>query len=580
MQTTLQETLKRLLTAIEQVAGGARAYSLLRAGRFAQLCDADRNVLHSIPSNAIDEITSPTLASAAAEHLRSLPDHVNASDLILWPITGNPGHTLGLFCIAATDLPEPAKPAIESIARTLGVLVDSLDCTSLYATRSLHDALTHLPNRAMFIERLTDELAVAQRTNNHVGAFTIDLDGFTEINNTHGRAFGDRVLQRIAARLHHAVRRSDLLARLSEDEFGLMAVQLNDQPEGAHVASRLLKVINQPMEVDGISLTLSASVGIAVYPCDGIDAETLLGNSHAAMHRAKIRGSNQFEYFTPQMNADAMERLELESRLRLAVEKNQLTLHYQPIVDRDGKITSVEALVRWYHPEQGLISPAKFIPIAEQTGLIVPIGTWVLKQAAQQAAQWAIERLPIRVNVNVSTLQFSKSDFVDIVNDAIQRSNLDPSLLELELTESVFIIDEGEIARKLAWLRESGVRIAIDDFGAGYSNLSRLHNLPIDTLKIDKAFVNEITRHDSVTPLHHRTAVLRAMATLGNSLGLRLVAEGVESDDQVTFLKRVGYEAMQGFFFSKPVPAEEIPELARKMGLAKRVKRVALSAAA
>jgi len=579
MQSTLHETLSRLLTAMERVVG-ARAYVLLRAGRFAQLCDASQAVLHSIPSNAIDAVTAPTLASTSAEHLKGLSERVNACDLTLWPIPGASGQTLGLFCISAINLPESVKPVIESIAQTLGVLIDSLDCASLHAMRSLHDPLTHLPNRAMFMERLTDELAAAHRTNNRVGALTIDIDGFTEINDTHGRAFGDRVLQRIAARLHHAVRRSDLLARLNDDKFGLMAVQLNDQPEGAHVASRLLKVINQPMEVDGIPLTLSASVGIGVFPCDGIDAEALLNSSHAAMHRAKIRGANQFEYFTPQMNAEAMERLELESRLRLAVDRNQLLLHYQPIVDRDGKMTGVEALVRWQHPDHGLISPAKFIPIAEQTGLIVPIGTWVLKQAAQQAAIWALAGTPLRVNVNVSTLQFGKSDFVAIVHDALQRSELDPSLLELELTESVFIIDEGEIARKLALLRESGIRIAIDDFGAGYSNLSRLHNLPIDTLKIDRAFVSEITAKNSPTPLHHRTAVLRAMATLGNSLGLRLVAEGVESEDEVTFLKRVGYEAMQGYFFAKPMPADQIPAIMQKLGLAKPTRRLPLGAAA
>ncbi len=579
MQTSLQETIHKLLLAAEQTAG-AHAGAIIRDGRFASLLTRDRTVPHLLPSNAIDSICAPMRSHDASEHFNQLSEHFENAPITLWPVQSRMGHTIAVLCIATNALNETVYPVVDSIAHTLGVLIDTLDCAAQHATRSLHDPLTHLPNQAMFFERLRDELAVAQRTNNRVGMLTIDLDGFAEINAQHGRDFGDRVLQRVAARLHHAVRRSDLLARLGDDEFALMAVQLNDQPQGAHVASRMLKVINQPMEVDGVPLTLSASVGIAVYPCDGIESETLKTNSHAAMHRAKIRGQNQFEYFTPQMNAEAMERLELESHLRVAIDKNQLLLHYQPIVDRDGKVTGVEALVRWQHPEHGLISPAKFIPIAEQTGLIVPIGTWVLKQATHQAAQWTLQGLPMRINVNVSTLQFFKDDFSDIVSDALERSGLGAQQLELELTESVFIMNETEIAKKLAALRKTGVRIAIDDFGAGYSNLSRLHNLPIDTLKIDRAFVSEITVKDSATPLHHRTAVLRAMATLGNSLGLTLVAEGVESEDEMKFLKRVGYEAMQGYYFAKPQPADRVAETVRAIGLAAATKRLPLRAAA
>jgi diguanylate cyclase (GGDEF)-like protein len=498
----------------------------------------------------------------------------------LYPARDHNGATIAILAIRPTLIEPATQLVIDSVLSTLAVLTDTLEVASQHASRSLHDSLTHLPNRAMFVERLHDELISAERTEAKVGMLTIDLDGFSEINAVHGRAFGDRVLQRVAARLHHAVRRTDLLARLGEDEFGLMAVQMSDQPEGAHVATRLLKTLSQPMELDGVVLNVSASVGIAVCPADGTTADALLANSLSAMHRAKIRGPNQFEYFTPQMNANAMERLDLEARLRVAIDRNQMCLNYQPIVDRHGHVTGVEALLRWTHPEHGPISPAKFVPVAEQTGMIVPIGTWVLRQAVQQAAQWALAGTPLRVNVNVSTLQFTKPDFVEIVFDAIRRCELDPSLLELELTESVFIDSEQEMASKLTTLRAAGVHIAIDDFGAGYSNLSRLHNLPIDTLKIDRAFVNEINVKDATTPLHHRTAVLRAMATLGNSLGLKLVAEGVETEDQVRFLKRIGYEAMQGYYFARPQPADEVMITALALGLAKPTTRLVLHQAA
>lgn len=576
MHTTLQSALQRLLVTLEQTTGG-RACAIVRTGRFATVFEAQPTPQLTVPGSALDAVPTPRRASDQQDHLSALLPRLGFDDALLLPVLNDAGMTLAVLLLTSCDA---ASPIIESVVQTLGVLIETLDLASAQSSRSLHDPLTHLPNRAMFVERLSDELVSAQRTSNRVGAFILDLDGFTQINEQHGRDFGDRVLQRVAARLHHAVRRSDLLARLSEDEFGLLAVALNDQPQGAHVAHRLLKVVNQPMEVDGVSVTLSASVGIAVFPSDGADAEALLASSQTAMHRAKMRGPNQFEYFTPQMNAEAMERLDLESRLRLAIERNQLLLHYQPIVDRDKRVTGVEALVRWKHPEQGLISPAKFIPIAEQTGLIVPIGTWVLQQACQQAAQWELEGKPLKVNVNVSTLQFTKDDFVGIVFDAITRSNLDPRLLELELTESVLITDQGEMAQKLATLRNAGVTIAIDDFGAGYSSLSRLHSLPIDTLKIDRAFIREITDKDAATPLHHRTAVLRAMATLGNSLGLRLVAEGVECEDQASFLRRIGYEAMQGYLYAKPMPADGIDAVLQTLGLAKRRKPLPASAAA
>ncbi|HEY0009976.1 MAG TPA: EAL domain-containing protein [Tepidisphaeraceae bacterium] len=566
MQSSLNNALHRLLSVIDGIGHGP-AKAVIRTGRFACLSDGHTSLDDAFPASAVEIVDNVVLASAAPLALQDLPSMMSEPDIQLWPVKGASQQTLALLCVPIRSVSKTAAGVIASAAETLGVLIETLDTAAAQSARALHDPLTHLPNRAMFTERMLEELAVAQRAGSRVGVLTVDLDGFSALNKQHGQEFGDRLLQRIAARLHHAVRRTDLLARLNEDEFGLLYCGLGDQLEGAHVANRLLRVINQPLELDGVTITPTASVGIGVFPHDGSDVEALMHHSNVAMHRAKIRGLNQFEYFTPQMNADAMERLELEGRLRLAVARNEMRLHFQPIVDMQHRITAVEALVRWQHPEQGLVSPAKFIPIAEQTGLIVPIGTWVLRQSCEQAAAWAAQGHTLRMNVNVSTLQICKDDFVPLVLTTLRETGLEPSLLELELTEGAFANDDCDVATKLHQLRAAGVRVAIDDFGAGHSSLARVHSLPVDTIKIDRAFINQISNKDRSTPLQRRTAVLRAMATLGQSLRIRLVAEGVEDQTQARFLKRAGYNALQGFLFSKPVTADLIVGLVEASGV-------------
>lgn len=578
MFTTLYRATSPLLNTLGSIwAEGVTPRLLTRRGRHTCLVDGQHNSARplTLRSRVLDEVAPNDLVRVASPDqlppgLQELASIVDASPLTICPVLSNAGQTIGLLLLShAPDAPagESALAVVRGLAQTLGVVLQTLDTTGTQTVDVPHDPLTHLPTRALFADRLADEIGGALRSNGRIGLLTIDLDGFAGINNQHGRPVGDRVLQKIAARLHHAVRRSDFLARIGDDEFGLITPTLNEPFGGAHVAQRLLRVINQPLEVEGMSILPSASIGIAVTPHDGVDVQELLLNSQSAMHRAKMRGANQFEYFTPQMNADAMERLGLESRLRLAIDKQELLLHYQPVVDAEKRVRGVEALVRWQTSE-GLISPAKFIPIAEQTGLIVPIGTWVLKMACAQAAAWAQAGVMLPVNVNVSTLQFAKDDFVDLVLSTLQETNLPPTLLVLEVTESVLGHNSAEIARKLNTLREAGVAVAIDDFGAGYSSLSRVHALPIDTLKVDREFVSAITEKDNEAPLHHRTAVLRAIATLAHSLGLKLVAEGVENESQARFLRRIGYDGMQGYLFSKPVPADQILPLVNDLGLA------------
>jgi diguanylate cyclase (GGDEF)-like protein len=581
MEQTLQTTVGRLVGALETATGG-RCHAIVRSGRFACVSNGLTAVAAQIPANALDTLAGPTLASTASIVFTRLAGELDETDFLIWPVAGADGTNVAAFCLPVTAGSDALRGVLESMAQTLAVLIDTLEIAAQQSARTLHDPLTHLPGRGLFVERLTDELAATGGGGGgRIGVLLIDLDDFAAINANQGKDFGDRVLQRVASRLHHAVRRNDFLARTGEDEFALMAVALGEQPGGAHVAQRLLKVVNQPMEFDGVSVTLSASIGIAVCPHDGSTTEPLMQSATIAMHRAKMRGANQFEFCTPQMNADAMERLELEGRLPLALDKRQFSLAYQPILDKDAHVNSVEALLRWQHPERGPISPAKFIPIAEQTGLIVPIGTWVQRSACQQAAEWNLAGRGVPVNVNVSAVQFAADDFERIVEAALADTALPPHLLELELTESAISADDTELAAKLTRLRGLGLRIAIDDFGAGYSNLSRLHNFPIDTIKIDRAFISEISERDAATPLHHRTAVLRAMATLGHSLGLKLVAEGVETEGQAAYLRRIGYDALQGFLFAKPMPAAAVEVFIAEAGIAKfRRPKAAFSEAA
>ena len=440
----------------------------------------------------------------------------------------------------------------------------------------LHDSLTHLPGAQLFRQRLDECVRGARRAGHPLAVLSIDLDDFAALNARHGPAFGDAVLRQVATRLYHTVRRSDVLARTGADEFGLVATVLNDRPGGAHVASRVLEALRRPMTIAGQPVILSASVGVAIYPHDGQDGASLLSGSVTALQRAKVGGQNRFEYLSPQLHSDAVKRLSIEHDLRHALERQQFELHYQPLVDAHGRVISAEALLRWRHPQRGLVPPGVFIPVAEQTGLIAPIGAWVVRETVRQAAFWRAGGLEVRVACNVSPVQFAVGDFYAVVKDALAGSGLPPTLLELEVTEGLLMNDSVAVAQKLACLRGEGVRVAVDDFGAGYSSLSRLHHLPIDTLKVDRTFTSEVRSGrqacgrnvDCRTSLRQRTAVVRSVVALAQNLGLHLVAEGVENDQQFRFLRRIGYDALQGFLFSRPVPADEFPAVVTRLGLA------------
>jgi diguanylate cyclase (GGDEF)-like protein/PAS domain S-box-containing protein len=420
------------------------------------------------------------------------------------------------------------------------------------AFQANHDVLTGLPNRRLLEDRVRQAIAYARRNGSSFGLFYIDLDSFKVVNDSLGHLTGDLLLQEAARRLRSAVRESDTLARSGGDEFVLVATDLHGPRSAEMVAEKLRQALVDPFEISGHELFATASIGISMYPRDGNDTQSLQRNADSAMYAAKRAGKNATRFFTPEMSAVAMERLRLESRLRRALENRELSLVYQPQFHASKhSLAGFEALLRW-NPASGAIPPAKFIPVAEETGLIVPIGTWVLHEACRQILGWSVkDRKPVRLAVNVSEAQFSRSDFVKTVRQCLQDYQVDPRLLELELTESMIMRDFEKTAAKMSQLQDLGVSIAIDDFGTGYSSMSYLQRLPIDALKIDRSFLKGIDRERRAVPL------LRALVALGRSLKMRVVVEGIETPRQLEIVRELGCDEVQGFLLGVPSPVAD-----------------------
>ncbi len=415
-----------------------------------------------------------------------------------------------------------------------------------------YDALTNLPNRSLFLERLRQALRVADRTGRLVTLMFIDLDHFKWVNDTRGHSIGDRLLEEASRRIMGVLRRSDTVARLGGDEFTVVLPDTRAIGEVEPIVLKILSELARPIVVDGHETFITASVGVTIYPTDGREIEDLLKHADAAMYRAKESGRNTFRFFTPEMNAEAVERMTLESELRRALERDELRLHYQPIVDlRTGQVTGAEALLRWEHPLRGFVPPDRFIPLAEETGLIAPIGEWVLRTACHQAAMWhAPDRPPLSVSVNLSTRECRHGDYAAIVRRVLDDTRLPPKLLTLEITESLIMENLDHVVALLHELRDMGVRLAIDDFGTGYSSLGYLRTFPIDALKIDRSFVRDVAtiRDDAV--------LVEAILAMARSLRIHVVGEGVESFEQLEFLRAKGCHLAQGYYFSEPLSAD------------------------
>jgi diguanylate cyclase len=414
-----------------------------------------------------------------------------------------------------------------------------------------HDALTGLPNRLLLADRLEQAIAHAERHQSGFAVLVVDLDRFKAINDSLGHLAGDSLLKEIARRLAGSLRKADTLARLGGDEFVLIVNEISSTQTLETIGSRLLHDIAAPMKVSGMELHSTASIGIAQFPSDGTDAQTLLMHADAAMYHAKKTGRSAYQFFAPAMSEFAKERFELESGLRRALTQRELILYYQPKVDvRGGMIDSVEALLRWQHPTRGIMAPADFIPLAEESGLILPIGEWVLREACRQGREWQDAGMhPLRIAVNVSAQQFRNKNLVGIVRAALDAARLEPRFLELELTESAVMQDAEASIEILRHLSQLGVRISVDDFGTGYSSLSYLRRLPLDKLKIDRSFIRELaTSRDDAE-------IVRAIVSLAHNLRLKVIAEGVESPDQLDFLRELGCDQYQGYHHSRPLPA-------------------------
>ncbi len=415
-----------------------------------------------------------------------------------------------------------------------------------------HDALTGLPNRLLLLERLSQTLAYAQRHVRTVAVLYLDLDRFKVINDTLGHGVGDEVLKAVAERLARAVRASDTVARPGGDEFIIVLSDVADERDVRTVAEKIVHIFENPFIVGDNEFFISTSLGISVYPQDGTDVDTLIKNADAAMYQAKDRGRNTINFYTAELHESTLRKLSLESDMRRAIERGEFAIHYQPIVAvSSGAITGFEALLRWHHPVRGMIQPDDFIPLAEETGLIVPIGDWVLRAACAQQKTW--ERLDCRsgrVTVNISARQFQQRDLVQTIRRCVDAYGIEPGTLELELTESLVMRDVEGSMRSLLQLREMGVGVSIDDFGTGYSSLSYLKNFPVSSLKIDRSFIDELT----MDPFDD--AISLAIITLAKSLHMRVIAEGVETQAQLLRLRRLGCDEAQGLYFSRPVTAD------------------------
>jgi diguanylate cyclase (GGDEF)-like protein/PAS domain S-box-containing protein len=417
-----------------------------------------------------------------------------------------------------------------------------------------HDSLTDLPNRLLLNDRLEQAIAMAARLHDKLAVLFLDLDGFKHINDSLGHPIGDKLLQSVATRLRDCVRAPDTISRQGGDEFVVLLQGVKTAEDSIVATNRILKAVAIPHFIDHRELHVTTSIGVSLYPGDGRDAETLIKNADTAMYQAKESGRHGYKFFRPEMNVRAVERQSIEQDLRSALERKEFTLHYQPkVVLKTGEISGVEALIRWNHPVRGMVPPLQFIPVAEDSGLILPIGAWVLCEACTQAKAWTDSGLPpMTIAINVSAIQFRNEGFLERMFATMSDIGLDPQFLEVEITESVLMKHSEVASTILNALRDKGVRVSVDDFGTGYSSLSYLRKFPLDALKIDQSFVRQIT------PKPADAGIVSAIISMGQGLNLQVIAEGVETDQDLAFLKAHNCDEAQGYLFSRPLPANEL----------------------
>ena len=480
----------------------------------------------------------------------------------LFPIVFE-GRPIGVMVFHSREVRDPENrllQAVRVIGGQIGQFVQRKQAEELVQHLATHDALTSLPNRALFSQFLNHAILVAQRYQKSFAVMFIDLDRFKFINDTMGHEAGDELLRTLSLRFKDCLRGSDVVARLGGDEFVVLIQEAGETDPIAAIGRKLLAAAIKPVVIHEQECRVSASIGISLYPADARDEQTLLKNADTAMYLAKEQGKNNFQFYSEDIRARSLERVMLETSLRHALERSEFFLHYQAKLDlRTKQITGVEALLRWQHPDLGTVAPSRFIPVVEETGLIVPIGKWVLRTACMQNALWQHDGLPpVRVSVNLSPRQFADEGLTADILDALTESAMKPDLLEIELAESTVMQNQPKAIRVLQAIKKMGVRIALVDFGAGYALLKRIQHYPLDTLKVDRSFIRGLEGNNE------DRAITRAIIAMGNSLSLTVVAEGVETQGQQAFLSENACDAMQGFFFSMPVSEDKFASFLRQ----------------
>ena len=471
------------------------------------------------------------------------------------PIHGvsGPYGVLGAYSREPRHFTQESVNFLQSVANTLATAMDRKGAEERLTYLAQFDTLTGLANRSLFLDRFAQTLKQAKRNDWSVGVLFVDLDRFKLVNDTLGHSIGDQLLVQVARRLQECVRAGDAVGRLGGDEFAFVLSNLTRPDDAALVAQKVVTTLAAPFRLEGQEVYVSASLGIGIYPGDGTEADTLLRNADTAMYRAKEQGRNTYQFYLPQMNEQALERLQLQTQLRGALERGEFVLHYQPKANlASGAISGFEALLRWQHPVRGLVPPLQFISILEETGLIVPVGDWVVRTVCEQLARWQAEGAqPRPVAVNLSARQFQQKDLDSAIANILLDTGIDPGLLEFELTESMLMQDPEEAVRMLKTMRSYGVRLSVDDFGTGYSSLAYLKRFPLDALKIDRAFIRDVTTDPD------DASIALAIISLAHSLKLKVVAEGVETESQLAFLSTHGCDEMQGYYFARPLPVAD-----------------------
>ena len=485
---------------------------------------------------------------------------------LISPILGGSGALLGILALHYREhsgLTDADRNVLGFASRLAAIAIEQRQLADRLEAQTKNDSLTGLPNRSGFLDRLETALAAARQQSEVLGVLFIDLDRFKQINDTFGHAMGDRLLAEVGARLRPLIGRRELASRMGGDEFAIVLARDENENGIVRAAREILQALRAPYWLDGHELHVPPSIGLSMFPKDGSDASNLLRSADLAMRTVKKNGKNDLHAFVAENESLPLERLRLENALRRALHNGEFELLYQPLVRIEGQLDGLEALLSWRHPLHGQIEPSQFIPIAEETGLIVPIGTWVLRQACLQGAHWLAAGFSnVRIHVNVSALQFERADFVDTVAAALSLSHFPAQCLELELTESYVMQDIGESARRMSSLRELGIRISIDDFGTGYSSLSYISRLPVDSLKIDQSFLRGMQEPAGSLP------VIQTIVHLAHSLNLVVIAEGVETIEELDLMRVVGCDKVQGHLYGRSLHAREAGALLAKGGLA------------